>query len=228
MVCKLSFAHNFLCFLGCLDWNICFTQIFFSILISVWSFQCTQSLLKQSHLKLLRNFHTNLCRNISWLWLNLYQSSEVSTLWILWSLVKPVLSKTALPCWSRLALACPFYIRSSACIAVIFLLIWQPPAFPYRHQYSIIGRFRLNHRVRDVDGCFPKAHRHQKYEAIYSGLSLVLVTRSITLPLHLARVIRPIRLRFHSILLINQRLSCLLIRQSSLITKQWITFTRFP
>ena len=160
--------------------------------------------------------------------LNFYQSSEASILWILWSLVKPVLSKTALPCWSRLALACPFYIRSSACIAVIFLLIWQPPAFPYRHQYSIIGRFRLNHRVRDVDGCFPKAHRHQKYDVIYSGLSLVLVTRSITLPLHLARVIRPIRLRFHSILLINQRLSCLLIRQSSLITKQWITFTRFP
>ena len=151
-----------------------FSQIFFSILISVWSFQCT-------------------------IWLNVYQSSEVSTLWILWSLVKPVI-----------------------------FLIWQPPAFPYRHQYSIIGRFRLNHRVRDVDGCFPKAHRHQKYDVIYSGLSLVLVTRSITLPLHLARVIRPIRLRFHSILLINQRLSCLLIRQSSLITKQWITFTRFP
>ena len=152
-----------------------FSQIFFSILISVWSFQCT-------------------------IWLNVYQSSEASTLWILWSLVKPV----------------------------ILFLIWQPPAFPYRHQYSIIGRFRLNHRVRDVDGCFPKAHRHQKYDVIYSGLSLVLITRSITLPLHLARVIRPIRLRFHSILLINQRLSCLLIRQSSLITKQWITFTRFP
>ena len=131
--------------------------------------------------------------------LNFYQSSEASILWILWSLVKPVI-----------------------------FLIWQPPAFPYRHQYSIIGRFRLNHRVRDVDGCFPKAHRHQKYDVIYSGLSLVLVTRSITLPLHLARVIRPIRLRSHSILLINQRLSCLLIRQSSLITKQWITFTRFP
>ena len=152
-----------------------FSQIFFSILISVWSFQCT-------------------------IWLNVYQSSEASIFWILWSLVKPV----------------------------ILFLIWQPPAFPYRHQYSIIGRFRLNHRVRDVDGCFPKAHRHQKYDVIYSGLSLVLITRSITLPLHLARVIRPIRLRFHSILLINQRLSCLLIRQSSLITKQWITFTRFP
>ena len=151
-----------------------FSQIFFSILISVWSFQCT-------------------------IWLNVYQSSEASILWILWSLVKPVI-----------------------------FLIWQPPAFPYRHQYSIIGRFRLNHRVRDVDGCFPKAYRHQKYDVIYSGLSIVLVTRSITLPLHLARVIRPIRLRPHSILLINQRLSCLLIRQSSLITKQWITFTRFP
>ena len=113
-------------------------------------------------------------------------------------------------------------------LKVIFLIIWQPPAFPYRHQYSIIGRFRLNHRVRDVDGCFPKAHRHQKYDVIYSGLSLVLITRSITLPLHLARVIRPIRLRFHSILLINQRLSCLLIRQSSLITKQWTISTRFP
>ena len=151
-----------------------FSQIFFSILISVWSFQCT-------------------------IWLNVYQSPEASILWILWSLVKPVI-----------------------------FLIWQPPAFPYRHQYSIIGRFRLNHRVRDVDGCFPKAYRHQKYDVIYSGLSIVLVTRSITLPLHLARVIRPIRLRFHSILLINQRLSCLLIRQSSLITKQWTISTRFP
>ena len=50
---------------------------------------------------------------------------------------------------------------------MIFLLIWQPPAFPYRHQYSIIGRFRLNHRVRDVDGCFPKAHCHQKYPELY-------------------------------------------------------------
>ena len=151
-----------------------FSQIFFSILISVWSFQCT-------------------------IWLNVYQSSEASILWILWSLVKPVI-----------------------------FLIWQPPAFPYRYQYSIIGRFSLNHRVRDVDGCFPKAYRHQKYDVIYSGLSIVLVARSITLPLHLARVIRPIRLRFHSILLINQRLSCLLIRQSSLITKQWTISTRFP
>ena len=33
--------------------------------------------------------------------------------------------------------------------------IWQPPTFPSRLQHSIIGRLRLNHRVRDVNGCFP-------------------------------------------------------------------------
>ena len=124
------FANFRLRFLGCLDWNICFTQIFFSILISVWSFQCT-------------------------IWLNVYQSSEASILWILWSLVKPV----------------------------ILFLIWQPPAFPYRHQYSIIGRFRLNHRVRDVDGCFPKAHRHQKI----ASRTLVLHALEVTSQLPLYR-----------------------------------------
>ena len=40
-------------------------------------------------------------------------------------------------------------------IVNFLFLIWQPPAFPYRHQYSIIGRFRLNHRVRDGNGCVP-------------------------------------------------------------------------
>ena len=33
--------------------------------------------------------------------------------------------------------------------------IRHPPAFPYRLQYSIIGRSGLNHRVRDGDGCVP-------------------------------------------------------------------------
>ena len=42
------------------------------------------------------------------------------------------------------------------------VVIWQPPTFPYRYQYSIIGRLSLNHRVRDENGCFPKTHRHQK------------------------------------------------------------------
>ena len=26
-----------------------------------------------------------------------------------------------------------------------------------------MGRLGLNHRVRDVDGCFPQAHRHRKF-----------------------------------------------------------------
>ena len=42
-------------------------------------------------------------------------------------------------------------------------MIWQPPALPCRLQHSTIGRFRLNQRVRDVNGCFPEAHYHQKF-----------------------------------------------------------------
>ena len=38
---------------------------------------------------------------------------------------------------------------------LIFRLIWQPPTLPSRLQLSTIGRLSLNHRVRDVDGCFP-------------------------------------------------------------------------
>ena len=100
-----------------------YTDIFLNTYLCMKFSMYTQSLLRRA----IRSYFVTS-------WLNVYQSSEASTLWILWSLVKPV----------------------------ILFLIWQPPAFPYRHQYSIIGRFRLNHRVRDVDGCFPKAHRHQK------------------------------------------------------------------
>ena len=39
---------------------------------------------------------------------------------------------------------------------------WRPPALPYRLQYSTIGRPGLNHRVRDGNGCVPRAYRHQK------------------------------------------------------------------
>ncbi len=35
------------------------------------------------------------------------------------------------------------------------ILIRQPPALPYRLQYSTIGRLSLNHRVRDENGCIP-------------------------------------------------------------------------
>ena len=46
--------------------------------------------------------------------------------------------------------------------SVVFFLIWRPPALPHRLQCSTIGRLRLNRRVRDGNGCFPQAHRHQK------------------------------------------------------------------
>ena len=38
----------------------------------------------------------------------------------------------------------------------------QPPAFPYRLQYSIIGRPGLNHRVRDGNGCDPRTYRRRE------------------------------------------------------------------
>ena len=34
-------------------------------------------------------------------------------------------------------------------------IIQQPPALPCRLQHSTIGRLRLNHRVRDENGCVP-------------------------------------------------------------------------
>ena len=42
-----------------------------------------------------------------------------------------------------------------------FLFNWRPPTLPCRLQHSTIGRLGLNHRVRDGNGCYPKAHRHQ-------------------------------------------------------------------
>ena len=42
----------------------------------------------------------------------------------------------------------------------------QPPAFPCRPRHSILGRPRLNRRVRDVYGCAPQAHRHQGCAAL--------------------------------------------------------------
>ena len=46
--------------------------------------------------------------------------------------------------------------RTRACLYfIIFLIIRQPPALPYRLQYSTIGRLSLNRRVRDGYGCFP-------------------------------------------------------------------------
>ena len=37
----------------------------------------------------------------------------------------------------------------------ILFLCWQPPILPHRLQCSTVGRLRLNHRVRDGNGCDP-------------------------------------------------------------------------
>ena len=54
------------------------------------------------------------------------------------------------------------------------ILIWQPPTLPRRLQRSTIGRFGLNHRVRDGNGCYPKAHRHQKFLDLIINKSTVI------------------------------------------------------
>ena len=52
-----------------------------------------------------------------------------------------------------------------------YFLIWQPPALPHRLQCSTIGRSGLNRRVRDGNGCVPRAHRRQKHWALSEVLS---------------------------------------------------------
>ena len=112
----------------------------------------------RSHQKLLRNF-----RNISIFQCFCYCLTEclsvIRNLNVLKSLItgKTSFIRTTLPCWNRLA---PGRLTLDArsiqkAFQLVCFLIWQPPAFPYRRQYSIIGRLGLNHRVRDVDGCFP-------------------------------------------------------------------------
>ena len=71
-------------------------------------------------------------------------------------------SLLAPPCFRQgsLSNAC-VYIQQTLW-SVVFFLIWRPPALPHRLQCSTIGRLCLNRRVRDGNGCFPQAHRHQK------------------------------------------------------------------
>ena len=54
---------------------------------------------------------------------------------------------------------CLFYLKPFR--AFFFFWTWHPPIFPCRLQHSIFGRLSLNRRVRDGNGCFPWAHRHQ-------------------------------------------------------------------
>ena len=71
---------------------------------------------------------------------------------------------------------------------------WQPPAFPHRRQCSIPGRVRLNHRVRDVDGCFPYPYCHQEYISLCQSKSKTTPTSSILLRKEVIQPHLPIRL----------------------------------
>ena len=81
------------------------------------------------------------------------------------------------------------FIRSSS---VVLFLIWRPPALPHRLQCSTIGRLRLNRRVRDGNGCFPQAHRHQKSIFSYSLITQTVKHIQISTYLYLRKeVIQP-------------------------------------
>ena len=78
----------------------------------------------------------------------LFTSSSILKFFFI-SWLSPVGSRGLEPPTSRLS-----GVRSNQ-LSYDPFLIWQPPTFPYRLQHSIIGRLRLNLRVRDVNGCFP-------------------------------------------------------------------------
>ena len=80
------------------------------------------------------------------------------------------------PCRSVYACAARLYFRSfyyDSCLLDQDSLCYlsgfrQPPAFPYRLQYSIIGRPGLNLRVRDGNGCAPRTHRRRNLLTLLS------------------------------------------------------------
>ena len=107
-------------------------------------------------------------------WLNFYQSLEN------WNLIlnfnSLITGKTSyhnstsllirlapISCCSSFAciyMNLPNICSGSASCSSIFIA-WRPPTLPHRLQWSTIGRLSLNHRVRDGNGCYPQAHRHQ-------------------------------------------------------------------
>src|SRR5699024_7420966 len=76
--------------------------------------------------------------------------------------------------WVGPADCCPpmpvFIFNFGSGSASVFLFLnWRPPTLPHRLQCSTIGRPGLNHRVRDGNGCCPRAHRHQKILGSWRG-----------------------------------------------------------
>ena len=81
--------------------------------------------------------------------------------------------------------------RPDVSAAPVFFAVWQPPAFPYCLRYSIIGRPGLNHRVREGNGCLPRAHRHQ---------TCFITSMQVShLPVHALPLITQQRINFYSI-----------------------------
>ena len=99
--------------------------------------------------KIFQSFAFNITKNISWL-----TSQYILKLYYI---IHMQFSKNKLvglnglePSTSRLS-----GVRSNQLSYKPISLIRQPPALPCRLQHSTIGRLSLNHRVRDVYGCYP-------------------------------------------------------------------------
>ena len=86
---------------------------------------------------------------------------------------------TSASCSPPLSVSIWNYINTGSVSALCsyFFWIWRPPALPHRYQCSTIGRLGLNHRVRDGNGCYPQAHRHQKFllPSVRAGLSPISI-----------------------------------------------------
>ena len=76
---------------------------------------------------------------------------------------KPLLLNFCNTIISLRSMRCACFLTSDFALLVFAKkTMWRhPPTLPYRLQYSTIGRPGLNHRVRNGNGCVPRAHRHR-------------------------------------------------------------------
>ena len=131
-----------------------------------FSFAMIIGLINASHLfrhgirlpssKVLPHFHVNMTCAISFESAILIAIVEMER----FELLTPCLQGRCSPNWATPPLEqypVSLSICNSQCFALLiaFALIRRPPTLPYRLQHSTIGRLRLNHRVRDGNGCVP-------------------------------------------------------------------------
>ena len=124
-------------------WIDCLLELY-KLSFILW-FVCFSDVLNIS----LKNFQLSLCMKFS-----RYILNSFAVQWRRWDSNSwpPACKAGALPTELHPHWLSPLFKKA---FASSFFLIRQPPAFPCRLQHSIIGRLSLNHRVRDVDGCFP-------------------------------------------------------------------------